>query len=688
MPTMPSWWPWKRERLIVPSTGRLSITETIVERGGSDWAPPNYGDYYAKSVPLYAAVKLRADAITRAPLLVWRRLRNGDEEPVGPEHPYQQLLNRVNADMTADDLLRATSTFLDLYGACFWLLTKASESSQPTEIWPVRPDLIKVLKRHRQPALGFILREDGRETSLLPSEVVWFRQFNPFEENAGFSPVAPLRLSADMGIDALKHNRNVFTNRLMFDDSVIKAELDPTEEEIESFYARLKKRFATPENSWRPFVLGRGMDVKKLGGLPKDMEYLAALRWTVEDVSRVFGVPKLLLGDLERSTFSNFAQAERIFWRVMVTHMSFIEGEINEMLSPQFGSDLFVRFDLGSIEALQEDRDALSKRMLAEVERGVRTINEARAEIGLEPVEWGDTWWAPATVLPVGNTPTEAEREPSRAYIASRRGWTDKELDAWVVEHVRALSPREQRWDRMQQRLFARQRRDVLARLREAKAFTRQTGDVLFDPDRWVDMFIRDGQPLMEQGVKAGADAQVLRFGLGISFDVSRPVVQDWISDRTRFWATRVNEETARLITAEIAEAAELGESIPQMQERIEKVFAFSDNVRSERIARTETVNAVNRGSIEAYRQSEVVEAKQWIATLDERTREAHLDAHLQTVPLDAEFFVMGEYIPHPGAGRPENAINCRCTVVPIVKRPQKAIAAPASNGRGVLASG
>ena len=44
------------------------------------------------------------------------------------------------------------------------------------------------------------------------------------------------------------------------------------------------------------------------------MEYIESLRWSLEDVTRVFGVPKVMIGDLENTTFSNFSTARRLFW--------------------------------------------------------------------------------------------------------------------------------------------------------------------------------------------------------------------------------------------------------------------------------------------------------------------------------------------------------------------------------------
>ena len=45
-----------------------------------------YAGYFATSVPVYAAIKLRADAVARPPLRVYRRGETGGRERVGPSH--------------------------------------------------------------------------------------------------------------------------------------------------------------------------------------------------------------------------------------------------------------------------------------------------------------------------------------------------------------------------------------------------------------------------------------------------------------------------------------------------------------------------------------------------------------------------------------------------------------------------
>lgn len=89
---------------------------------GNGWARTEYGDYYATSVSVYAAVKLRADALTRPPVRIFRRDAEGLRLAVGPSHPAQQLLDQVNPWYTRGDLWRATEIYLSLWGSAFWAL--------------------------------------------------------------------------------------------------------------------------------------------------------------------------------------------------------------------------------------------------------------------------------------------------------------------------------------------------------------------------------------------------------------------------------------------------------------------------------------------------------------------------------------------------------------------------------------
>lgn len=154
-----------------------------------------------------------------------------------------------------------------------------------------------------------------------------------------------------------------------------------------------------------------------------------------------------------------------------------------------------------------------------------------------------------------------------------------------------------------------------------------------------------------------------------------------WQGEDVGFWRGRLDEldEQVDQILDQIGEpgnpareAARMND--PQVRElqrqRSQAVQRLDSDrstwqVRSERIARTESTGAYNAGAEDAYRR-EGAGVHVWIATADDRTREEHLDAHGQCVTLDEPFSVGGVPLQFPGdpAGPAELVINCRCTTI------------------------
>ena len=127
-----------------------------------------------------------------------------------------------------------------------------------------------------------------------------------------------------------------------------------------------------------------------------------------------------------------------------------------------------------------------------------------------------------------------------------------------------------------------------------------------------------------------------------------------------------------RLLKKSLAEGIDAGEGIDKLAKRVEAVM--EDRIRSsaEVIARTETITASNGGKLLSYKQSGVVKGKSWLAALDARTRESHIEAHRRymdnPIGLDEDFEVGLGAGPAPGQiGLPEEDIQCRCTILPEV---------------------
>lgn len=136
----------------------------------------------------------------------------------------------------------------------------------------------------------------------------------------------------------------------------------------------------------------------------------------------------------------------------------------------------------------------------------------------------------------------------------------------------------------------------------------------------------------------------------------------------------RIPEEVFDLVAHELATGINLGETIPELRDRIDMVLSTT---RSERwpnratvVARTETIGALNAGRAEAFKAvveetGEVLE-RVWLATDDNRTRHTHQEADGQRVPLGSPFNVGGFELAFPGdpSGPPQEVIQCRCTML------------------------
>ena len=393
--------PWRKpqahrpDSLVTAKAGGPAAADadgfSVLSGVGGGWNRTEYGEYYAASTPVYAAIRIRADALSRPPVMVYRRAPDGQRLPVGPEHPVQQLLDRVNRWYTRADLWRATEIYLNLWGAAYWMLDRDAHGNR--ELWPLRPDRVSIVPDRDDHIRGFVYHGRNRMIALTPDEMVWFRYFNPLEEYAGLSPVAPARLAVDMGKDALRFNRNFLRNSAQPDFVLLTNEY-LNDNEVDDFYRRWEARYRGPANARRPAVASFVRDIKTLGLSHREMDFIQGLRWSLEEVSRAYGVPRPLLSDLERATFSNVNAAERFFWRnTMVPEMTFLAEQVTRSLFPLLGyPDLEMQFDLSAIEALAEDQNARTTRESQLLDRGVLTINEVRRARGLPDVPWGNEW--------------------------------------------------------------------------------------------------------------------------------------------------------------------------------------------------------------------------------------------------------------------------------------------------------
>lgn len=140
---------------------------------------------------------------------------------------------------------------------------------------------------------------------------------------------------------------------------------------------------------------------------------------------------------------------------------------------------------------------------------------------------------------------------------------------------------------------------------------------------------------------------------------------ESYIADATNRLA-RVGDETWKLVRTQVENGITQGLTNEELKDKIGAVGQFSEQ-RADTIARTEANGAYVQGDLagaKALGDDGPLE-KVWVATLDDRTREWHADAHDQCVLMDEMFDVDGEPMdaPHDPSASAGNVVNCRCYV-------------------------
>lgn len=128
----------------------------------------------------------------------------------------------------------------------------------------------------------------------------------------------------------------------------------------------------------------------------------------------------------------------------------------------------------------------------------------------------------------------------------------------------------------------------------------------------------------------------------------------------------------AKKINSALGQGIIQGDSMNNIAKRLKQV-AKMDESSAIRSARTMTTAAENGGRQAVYEDAEAMGIelqKTWVATLDDRTRDAHIELDGVTVPVDEKFTNSIGDIMYPAdpSADGENCYNCRCTLISSVK--------------------
>lgn len=145
----------------------------------------------------------------------------------------------------------------------------------------------------------------------------------------------------------------------------------------------------------------------------------------------------------------------------------------------------------------------------------------------------------------------------------------------------------------------------------------------------------------------------------------SDSVAQDIKDKKIKRWSKQK-------IASEVTQGILQGESVDKIARRMRNVAAMGSRAarRNARTAVTGAQNAGRQAGFERAQDMGIDTEKQWLATMDDRTRHEHRLLDGVHVPVDEDFEVDGYKIEYPGdpSAEPEMVYNCRCTMICRIK--------------------
>lgn len=134
-------------------------------------------------------------------------------------------------------------------------------------------------------------------------------------------------------------------------------------------------------------VLSGGMTWQPLTITAQDAQLIEQLRYSIEDVARVFRVPPFMLGDMTKVTYRNTEQMGRTYLTgCLAFHIEALQQRFQRAFD--FPPTFEIKFDLTAF--LRTEMDVRYQAYTSALNAGWQSINEVRAQEGLAPVEGGE----------------------------------------------------------------------------------------------------------------------------------------------------------------------------------------------------------------------------------------------------------------------------------------------------------
>ena len=371
---------------------------------------------------VYSCVRILAEAIAGLPLHLYRYTEDGGKEKA-VDHPLYLLLHdEPNPEMSSFVIRETLMTHLLLWGNAYAQIIRNGKG-EVVALYPLMPNKMSVDRdEHGQLYYSYNRTEDeaptmkGSTVILRPEDVLHVPGLG-FDGLVGYSPIAMAKNSIGLAIATEEYGAKFFANGAA-PSGVL--EHPGTIKDPSRVREAWQSQFGGSANSGKIAVLEEGMKYTPISISPEQAQFLETRKFQINEIARIFRVPPHMVGDLEKSSFSNIEQQSLEFVKYTLDPwvVRWEQSIARRLLAPEEKKQYFVKFNLEGL--LRGDYQSRMNGYAIGRQNGWMSANDIRELENLDRIpaeDGGDLYLINGNMLPLkdagafANTPETKGKE-------------------------------------------------------------------------------------------------------------------------------------------------------------------------------------------------------------------------------------------------------------------------------------
>ncbi len=355
---------------------------------------------------VYACVRILAEAIAGLPLHLYKYTDDGGKEKA-LDHPLYLLLHdEPNPEMSSFVFRETLMTHLLLWGNAYAQIIRNGKGDI-IALYPLMPNRMTVDRNEAGQLYYQYTRSTddaptmkGSTVVLMPSDVLHIPGLG-FDGLVGYSPIAMAKNAIGLAIATEEYGAKFFANGAA-PSGVL--EHPGTVKDPQRLRDAWMSQFGGSSNSGKVAVLEEGLKYTPISISPEQAQFLETRKFQIDEIARIFRVPPHMVGDLEKSSFSNIEQQSLEFVKYTLDPwvMRWEQSIQRSLFAPDEKRQYFVKFNVEGL--LRGDYQSRMQGYATARQNGWMSANDIRELENLDriPVEnGGDLYLINGNMLPL-----------------------------------------------------------------------------------------------------------------------------------------------------------------------------------------------------------------------------------------------------------------------------------------------